>query len=169
MNIRIDLSRKKHSSNCPCCGCPSSSGHGSYVRKGFHVPNRAVALPVRVRRYRCLNPDCRRRTFSILPRNVLPYCRFYWFYLVSLKESLCRGATVNSLAQHVWHVGWAVIARGTALLQRMETWVEQLHRELTDGHPGRELCRMVKIVTGVLGPCELVSRWYRHRYPLRFG
>jgi len=133
------------------------------------MPNGAVALPVRVPRYRCLNPDCRRRTFSVLPPNVLPYCRFYWLYLLSLKESLSGGATLNSLAQQVWHVGWAVIARGTALLRRMEVWVEQLHRELTDGGPGQELCRMVKIVTGVLGPCELVQRWYRHRYPLRFG
>lgn len=170
MNIRIDPEQgnTRGPFACPSCRWRSFRRHGCYVRKGFHAPNHAVALTVKVPRYRCLNPDCGRCTFSVLPRYVLPYCRFYWFYLLSVRDCLSRGSTVYHLARHVWHVSWAVLVRALALLRGMGTWVEQLHRELTDGAPAQEPERMVKSITARIGRHELVQRWYRHRYPSRF-
>lgn len=171
MNIRIDPAQGNTQAQvaCPGCGWPSCRRHGCYVRKGFHAPNRAMAIPIKVPRYRCCNPDCARRTFSILPPFVMPYCRFYWFYLLALRDSWAGGKTSYHLARHVWHVGRVVIVRAIALLRQVGAWIEELHRELTDGWPTRQLARMVKFITAKLGRIELVRRWYHHRYPLRLG
>ena len=99
---------------------------------------------------------------------VMPYCRFCLLYLFSIKQALARGFTLYHLARHVWHVGWAVILRTATLLERFELWVVALHRELTNGAPVCELGQMVKISTMKLGRIELIQRWYRHQYPLRF-
>jgi hypothetical protein len=128
-----------------------------------------MAIPMKVPRYRCLNPDCARRTFSILPPFVMPYCRFYWFYLLALRDCLAGGKTPYHLALHVWHVGRGVIVRAAAQLRHVGAWAEELHREITHGRPVCDLARMVKVITAKLGRVELVRRWYHHRYPLRLG
>ena len=56
----------------------------------------------------------------------MPYCRFYWFYLLAVQRALARGSTPYHLGRHVWHVGRAVILRVGALLRRLEPWVEAL-------------------------------------------
>lgn len=52
---------------CPGCGTPSTASHGSYQRHPADLPSlgRAVRLDVIVRRLRCLNPSCSRRTFCL--------------------------------------------------------------------------------------------------------
>ena len=171
MNIRIGFEQGKMACPvvCPVCRHSRCRRHGTYVRRGFHAPNHAAARPVRVLRYRCLNPDCRRRTFSILPPFVLPYCRFHWSSLRALRLSLSRGVSIRHLARHVWHVTRAVIVRAAALLAQVDHWVEGLHREVSDGQPGEGLERMVKTIIAKIGYPELVFRWYRHRYFLRAG
>jgi hypothetical protein len=98
----------------------------------------------------------------------MPYCRFFWTYLLEVGRAQADGSTLSHLARHLWHVGRRVIGRAKALLEIITLWVEQLHRELTDGEAARELGLMVKIITAKLGRRELVNRWYRHRYPRRF-
>lgn len=51
----------------PGCGTPSASSHGSYQRHPADLPSlgRAVRLDLTVRRLRCLNPSCPRRTFCL--------------------------------------------------------------------------------------------------------
>jgi hypothetical protein len=61
-----------------------------------------------------------------------------------------------------------VIVRAAALLAGINCWISQLHRELTNGGPVRELALMVKIIIAKLGRIDLGERWYRHRYPGRF-
>jgi len=99
---------------------------------------------------------------------VMRYCRFFWPCLLALNNALAEGSTPYHLARHVWHVGFGVIKRAAGLLRRLVPWVEGLHRELTDGAPAQTLERMVKIITAKLGHIQLLQRWYRHRYPLRF-
>jgi len=123
---------------------------------------------MKVQRFLCLNKECSRCTFSVLPPMVLRYCRFFWPCLLALEQALATGSTPYHQAQHVWHVGWGVIVRARALLNRLTPWVEELHRELTDGGRVRGLGSMVQIITRKLGRIELLDRWYRHRYPLRF-
>ncbi len=153
---------------CPSCHCSDCRKHGVYFRKGFHRRDISVMIMERVLRYLCLNADCPRCTFSILPPMVLPYCRFFWPDLLAIKQALTFEAARNHLAQQ-WHVGRRVIMRTVALLNLLNTWVGELYQEVTDGGQARALGFMVKIVTRKLGRIEPAYRWYRHRYPLRFS
>lgn len=155
--------------SCPACHSTFYRSHSSYTRKGFHRGDKAEVIEIPVPRYLCLNEDCPRCTFSVLPPMVLRYCRFFWPSLLALKQALASGSTHYHLAQHVWHVGRRVIVRAAALLDQLDTWCGQLYREVTDGVPACELGFMVKIVTRKLGRIELIDRWYRHRYPRRFS
>jgi hypothetical protein len=154
---------------CPGCRSPVCRKHGFYLRKGFHTQKYGTPIIIVVPRYRCLNPECPRCTFSVLPPMVMRYCRFFWPCLIALYQTLAGGATPYHLARYVWHVGREVILRAATLLRRLCPWVERLYREITDGNAARDTASMVKAVTAKIGRLELVERWYRHRYPLRFG
>lgn len=124
---------------------------------------------VLVQRFRCLNQECKRCTFSVLPPMVLRYSRFFWPCLLALGQALASGSSMYHQARYVWHVERQVIVRAAALLDRLDTWVGGQYQEVTDGAQACELGFMVKIVTRKLGRIELIDRWYRHRYPLRFS
>jgi len=153
---------------CPGCRSPDCRRHGFYPRKGFHTQMSGTWIIELVPRYRCLNPECPRCTFSVLPPLVMRYWRFFWPCLLALYQNLAAGSTPYHLAHHVWHVGREAILRAAALLRRLCLWVGNLYRELTDGRPLRDLAAMVKVLTAKLGRLELVERWRRHRYPRRF-
>jgi hypothetical protein len=153
---------------CPGCHSRNHRKHGVYLRKGFHLRSRTISIPMAIQRYRCLNTECPRCTFSILPPMVLRYCRFFWPCLLAVRRALNNGATCYHLARYVWLVGHRVIRRASAQLSRMNLWVSSLYRELTDGSTVREVDSMVKIIINKIGPIELTNRWYHHRYPLRF-
>ena len=152
---------------CPWCHGDLYRKHGFYVRKGFHAPNCAAAIPVKVQRHLCLNPQCRRCTFSILPDGVLCYCRFFWPYLLALNRALREGMTPYRLARHLWHVGRRVILRAAALLKSLEHWMAALYQELTDGRIASGLDGMMRFIADAIGWSEFERRWYRHRYPRR--
>lgn len=62
--------RRDHA-RCPACGTSSSSVHSRYDRRPADLPSfgQAVSLHLRVRRFYCRDPHCRRRTFAeALPR-----------------------------------------------------------------------------------------------------
>lgn len=63
---------------CPACRNRSDSPHGHYERHLADLPwqGRSVCLHVRLRRLRCRNPACPRRTFSEAPPDVAaPHAR----------------------------------------------------------------------------------------------
>ena len=66
---------------CPSCGSLSTRGHSSTVRTPRDLPlnDHGVRFPVRVRRFRCLNPLCPRRSFAerlpLLPVHAQPPTR----------------------------------------------------------------------------------------------
>ena len=153
---------------CPGCHCTDCRMHGFYIRKGFHRLDGSEVIEKQVPRYLCLNPDCIRITFSVLPPMVLPYCRFFWPCLLALRQNLASGSTPYHQALHVWHVGRRVIVRAASLLNQLNIWVGQLYREATDGGQPTDLGFMVDIVTRKLGRIDVVDQWYRHRYPRRF-
>ena len=51
---------------CPDCGQSSDRMHSSYERRLLDLPSqgRAVQMRVMVRRFRCADPNCRRRIFA---------------------------------------------------------------------------------------------------------
>lgn len=154
---------------CPWCHSSHFRGHGSYTRKGFHLRRNDIPIPIRIPRYRCLNPQCPHCTFSIPPSQIMRYCRFFWPCLLALRQELSWGKSLYHLGRYVWRVGWAVMKRAAAQLDRICAWVEALHQELTNGRAPRDLGLMVKISTAKIGAVALVQRWYRHRYPSRFS
>ncbi|KMO20160.1 ISL3 family transposase [Methylobacterium indicum] len=58
---------------CPECGQASRSVHGRYHRHPADLPLSAsrTTLRIEVRRFYCLNPTCRRRTFAQTPTDLL--------------------------------------------------------------------------------------------------
>jgi hypothetical protein len=170
MNIRIcSLQQIQENEHIYCPGCRSSHCwvHGAYTRKGFHVRDRMITIPIDVPRYRCLNPECPRCTFSVLPPQLLRYSRFFWPCLLAVKMSLDQGLTPYHVARHIWKVGRGVVVRAAVLLTCLEQWIGTIYREVTNGEPYRELEHMVKVATGKIGRIELVDRCYRYRYPRR--
>jgi hypothetical protein len=78
------------------------------------------------------------------------------------------GVFVNG-GQRNFRISHGVSRRVLNMVPQLISWVEGLHREVTDGCAVRELGRMVKIIIFKIGHIELTNRWYRYRYPLRFG
>ena len=64
--IVIHTAPRRRAARCPDCGAPSHRLHGHRRRRLADLPwqGRPVRLDVTVRRLLCLNPACRRRTFS---------------------------------------------------------------------------------------------------------
>jgi hypothetical protein len=150
---------------CPYCKTSLCRKHGFYTRKGFHG-RCAIVSPILIQRYRCLNKECSHCTFSVLPPMVMRYCRFFWPCLLAVWKATASAMTDHYLAR-IWNVGRHVILRAVALKDALWSWVEKLYRELTSGGPARSIELMVKIITAMIGPDELRSRWYCHRYPQR--
>ncbi|MCB0016175.1 MAG: ISL3 family transposase [Anaerolineales bacterium] len=72
---------------CPACACISRLVHGYYWRRLNDLPiyGREVTLVLRIQRRKCLNPDCIRRTFAIVPSQLFrPFQR----YSQGLKDAL---------------------------------------------------------------------------------
>ncbi|MFB7280280.1 transposase family protein [Streptomyces hydrogenans] len=64
-NVRLDVQCTTAGGACPGCGVCSTRVHSSYLRFLADVPSagRSVVLQLRVRRFRCGNTKCPRRTF----------------------------------------------------------------------------------------------------------
>ncbi|MFB7214669.1 ISL3 family transposase [Streptomyces sp. NPDC056255] len=63
--VRIDAQCTTVGGVCPGCGVRSTGVHSSYLRFPADVPSagRRVVIQLRVRRFRCRNTTCQRRTF----------------------------------------------------------------------------------------------------------
>jgi hypothetical protein len=143
---------------CPQCYSMDFCKHGVYTRKGFHIRSGIVPIPVRIQRYRCLNKECSRCTFSVLPPMMLRYCRFFWPCLLSLGRAPVKEPSISR----------GVVRRTAIMLTVITSWIKSLYREVTDGGTGSNLGRMVNIIIRKIGRVELSNRWYRRRYPRRF-
>jgi len=152
---------------CPSCHSDQCTKHGFYERNGFHVLDKIIKIPMRIQRFRCTNPQCKRRTFSVLPPMVLRYCRFLWPCLQRIWNAVSEKLTPYRIAR-LWNVDRAVIVRAAALQLTLHLWVKKLHQEITDGRKSRSLTLMVKVITFKIGLVNLMNRWYCHHFPKRF-
>jgi hypothetical protein len=98
---------------------------------------------------------------------VMRYCRFFWPCLIAIWQDIKSGTTPYALAKNTWDVGRAAIVRAADLQSIVGPWIENLHRELTNGKAIASITLQVKIVTAKIGHIELMHRWYCHRYPKR--
>ena len=90
--------------NCPECGTPSSSGKGKYIRQLQDLPvqGMAVRLEVCMRRWRCWNQVCSRKSFvERLEKSAVPHARRT--HRVSELARLLGHATGGRSAERLLH------------------------------------------------------------------
>ena len=104
--IVVGVRGLRRGGRCPSCGKPSTAGHGTHHRRPADLPSlgQTVRLDLAVRRLRCTNPSCARRTFCLqVPTLLAP-----------------RARRTRRLAQAQQRVGFATSAlAGARLLTRL--------------------------------------------------
>ena len=92
---------------CPACGQPSQSLHSRYARApdDLAISEKSVTLHLRVRRYRCRNPNCARVTFAeAFPELIATRSRrTNRLQNVQLQVSLAIGAEAGTRLLHKLH------------------------------------------------------------------
>ncbi len=118
--------------DCPYCGFSRCWKHATYERKGFHRPKSEHQHgTVAIQRYLCLNPPCE-HTFSVLPENVLPYCRFFLDGLIGIADALADGMSAYRIAKYQWSLSLRVILRAVSQIKNTVTpWLAKLYQEAT--------------------------------------
>jgi transposase len=76
--VKISAKRMCKTANCPTCGKRTGRVHSHYARRptDLSISDRGVQLELEVRRFRCGNPHCKKKTFAErFPDLVLPYAQ----------------------------------------------------------------------------------------------
>ena len=153
---------------CKYCNDTHCWKHGCYIRTGFHKKH-SVIYDTRwpVQRYKCCNPQCR-RTFSILPSGIVPYCRFSWKDLLEIASLLLSGTTVYTIAHTIWGLPYRILSRSKQLVHRLKEWFIQLcHESLL---PNPETFEQAALFCTQQYPWyTLTNMWDFQIYPCRFG
>ena len=109
---------KKSDVRCPLCGeCCRICRNGHYRRYRFEGNDQFS-----VQRYCCRNPDCPRKTFSILPKPWLPYCRIPLCLLMALyRHHILEGKSINDCARKIRRSRHTA-KRAVTLARRLICW-----------------------------------------------
>ena len=165
----------KHISNgnsstpeCPYCGFHRCWKHGNYKRKGFHrFPSEQRNKIEEVLRYLCRSPSCE-HTFSKLPEDILPYCRFMLSGLISIAKDLSAGKSAYWIAKYRWGLSLRVILRAVVRLKEVTPWLVRLYREVT-GKVKSHFWELTGFLRKQYGWYGLTRMWYHPIYPIRVG
>ncbi len=115
------------SANCRCPRCAERYRiirHGHYWRNDFDSTQGRLA----VQRYCCHNPNCPRKTFSVLPPALLPYYRIPLPILLQIyTRHHAQGLSVSQCARRS-NTGWNTAKRGLGLMRRI---LNMIRGELT--------------------------------------
>jgi hypothetical protein len=127
----------------PDIRCPQCNERYRIVRYGRYWRYRYESHErMAVTRYACRNPDCPRRTFSVLPHPYLPLVRMPLCLLLAVyRQHVAEQQAINHLARKLRH-GWNTVRRAVCLAGRILQWC------------GRELCAQAM----PLWPCHK-DRW----------
>jgi len=164
--ISIPPSSSKEERRCPYCHHPKCWKHGRYSRKGFHhLPGDCQCQIIYIARYLCRNPPCE-RTFSLLPEDVLPYCRFFQSGLISVADDRDAGKSAYWIAKSRWELPLSVILRVTARIKQLQPWLVQVCHETAKSIEGR-FQTLTRRVENTLGWVRFTRYWYHTFYPRR--
>lgn len=151
---------------CVYCWFSVCSKHSKYFRKWFYQTESDLpSEPETVQRYKCGNPMCK-RTFSILPENVLPYCHFHLDSLLSISRNLTEGKSRYWLAKNVWKISLRVLLRVDVLIRSVTPLLEAFYREVTGVVTSGFQELVVKIREKVCWR-DFTRRWFHGVYPCR--
>jgi len=171
----IKLAKQKHKSKgkkgciiCPYCGFHHCWKHGKYKRKGFHqFPSDSQNKILEVLRYLCRSPACE-HTFSVLPDDVLPYCRFFLSGLIGIAEDRSEGKSAYWIAKYRWNLSLRAILRAVKRIRQVTPWLERLFREAT-GVVVKSFQGLIKNVRERLTWFVFTRYWYHQFYLCRIG
>lgn len=162
----------KHKSNfctpkCPYCHSRHNWRHGVYTRKGFHGrKGQCQAIIEAVQRFLCRQPSCG-HSFSVLPPEVLPYCRFFLHDALAIEQALLNGSSAYSIATYQWNIPLAVILRFKRLFVKVSSWLKQLFRE-TFSYAAHTTGSLIGALLRHYSWDEFGNMWFRRIYPARF-
>lgn len=123
--LPIRPKKAKQNIEPPCC--PHCHERWRIVRYGRYWRYRYGCSSERipVARYACRNPDCPRRTFSLLPHGFLPQMRMPLCLLMAMyRLHVAASVPLNALARMLHH-SWTTIRRAVALARRLLDWCRQ--------------------------------------------
>jgi hypothetical protein len=120
--LSIPPEKAKQKIENPCC--PQCHERRRIVRHGrywrYRYGSSSERIPVA--RYACRNPDCSRRTFSLLPHGLLPQVRMPLCLLMALyRLHMVEARPINYLARMLRH-SWTTIRRAVTLGRRLLDW-----------------------------------------------
>lgn len=154
--------------HCPYCHFHICWRHGFYKRKGFHRhPTAPRDGDIDVPRYLCRSPACE-HTFSVLPEEVLPYCRFLLTGLFSIIQDRSDGKSAYWIAKHRWDTTVRVLFRAIDRVEKATCWLKQQIQEYT-GRVTEGFREPIRILQKRLAWFRLTRSWSHHFYPLRVG
>ncbi len=100
---------------CPACGERYRLiKWGSYTRYLFDGDD-----TIKIQRVRCLNQQCHRCTFNVLPHPLLPILRVPLCFLLALLDMHQQGSTIADLAKRSGK-NWPVIRRCLSMARRIQ-------------------------------------------------
>lgn len=153
---------------CKFCFFRHCWKHGIYLRTGTHSKYpQNPPVPIPVQRFLCRNPACK-RTFSRLPENTLPYCRFTFKDFLLAAHLFQKGKN----AYKIWkcldfcEVSLKIIKRLCLLILRANVFLSKWYREIKL----ESTCYITTIFDLLLKRftwSTITSRWYRAIYPKR--
>lgn len=114
--------------------CPSCSNHQRIYRHGSYQRQHLLGLGQEtIPRFRCLNPLCKRQTFSILAFPYLRWVRHRLIHLLLLLAHLNQGTRVSELSRW-WNRARAVIRRALNSARQLNRLLNQEIRAGTWAH-----------------------------------
>lgn len=151
---------------CPFCHHPQCNRHGHYDRKATH----RFSEIIRILRYRC--PPCK-ATHSILPKNLLPVCRWWLKDILDIAGMFAKGISAYAIAKS--------LPESLSSVLRLITWLTKAGPAILALTREEGLLDMAPTQTLPAGSGDalvLVSRWptwpaftfvfSRTLYPKRF-
>ena len=153
-----------------CCFCGGFRiwKHGYYYRTCFYLKI-SINPPIgkKIQRYLCKAAACD-RTFSALPQDVLPYCRFFFEDFLHLYEYSQKGGSAYSLGKacNLVGVSLAIMVRLLSLFKKVLPLVQKLYRELEE-KVSEDLNNMSHFLVKKYTWFGFTTRWYHALYPAR--
>ena len=150
---------------CTYCSSARRWKHGFYERKGFH--SNLSGQPRKIPRYLCRNPSCN-RTYSVLPPDILPICRFFWSDLITLVPLFASNLSIHQIAK--LHPRWNrwTLSRLRRYLGNLNGFLDRLLREMDHYEPLFCFRDKISLVLSRWDWIEFRRMWSRFAYPTRF-
>jgi len=119
--VLSEITRKNCDSIVYCTHCGDCH---TYIKWGFYSRYLFDDKLIYIKRFRCNNDLCPRKTFSILPHALLPIMRASLCMLMYILKMYERGNSIAGIARHTGS-NWPRIQRLIAKAMSIRDWIRQ--------------------------------------------